>query len=37
LQILRQAEAQLLRHQGHHANVALRSETALYISQPQAS
>jgi ribonuclease E len=31
LQILRQAEAQLLRHQGHHANVALRSETALYI------
>jgi len=31
LQILRQAEAQLLRHQGHHANVTLRSETALYI------
>ncbi|MEQ8657951.1 MAG: ribonuclease E/G [Hyphomicrobiales bacterium] len=31
LQILRQAEAQLLRHQGHHANVVLRSETALYI------
>jgi ribonuclease E len=31
LQILRQVEAQFLRHQGHHANVALRSETALYI------
>ena len=31
LQILRQAEAQLLRHHGHHANVALRAETALYI------
>ncbi|MEO0385426.1 MAG: ribonuclease E/G [Pseudomonadota bacterium] len=31
LQILRQSEAQLLRHQGHHANVTLRSETALYI------
>ncbi len=31
LQILRQAEAQLLRHQGHHASVTLRSETALYI------
>lgn len=31
LQILRQAEAQLLRHHGHHASVTLRSETALYI------
>lgn len=31
LQILRQAEAQLLRHHGHHACVTLRSETALYI------
>lgn len=31
LQILRQAEAQLLRHISHHANVTLRSETALYI------
>lgn len=31
LQILRQAEAQLLRHHGHHAGVTLRSETALYI------
>lgn len=31
LQILRQAEAQLLRHHGHHASVTLRAETALYI------
>ncbi|MEM1284148.1 MAG: ribonuclease E/G [Pseudomonadota bacterium] len=31
LQVLRQAEAQLLRHRGHHAQVSLRSETALYI------
>jgi ribonuclease E len=31
LQILRQAEAQLLRHHGHHANVTLRAETAIYI------
>lgn len=31
LQVLRQAEAQLLRHRNHHAQVALRSETALYI------
>ncbi len=31
LQILRQAEAQLLRHQGHNASVTLRSDTALYI------
>ena len=31
LQVLRQAEAQLLRHRNHHAQVSLRSETALYI------
>ena len=31
LQILRQSEAQLLRHHGHHASVTLRAETALYI------
>ncbi|MBV6658294.1 MAG: Rne/Rng family ribonuclease [Devosiaceae bacterium] len=31
LQILRQAEAQLLRHTGHHASVTLGPDTALYI------
>lgn len=31
LQILRQAEAQLLRHTGHHASVTLRAGTALYV------
>ncbi|MEM6710808.1 MAG: ribonuclease E/G [Pseudomonadota bacterium] len=31
LQILRQAEAQMLRHQNHNVNVTLRSKAAFYI------